>query len=66
MATLHEFRVFADFPDDISATEAEHEIAAAIDAYLKTKGSNHATMLVGRTQGITVVDMMAAGNHVKG
>ncbi|MGA7781161.1 MAG: hypothetical protein WCA85_26110 [Paraburkholderia sp.] len=60
MTTLHQFTVLADFPDDIDEIEAEREIAKAIDQYLASRGMNHATTLVSRTPGMTVVDLMAS------
>jgi hypothetical protein len=66
VTTLHEFRVLADFPDGIDENEAEREIAHAINQYFASKGMNHATTLVSRTPGMTVVDLMASvGNVLK-
>jgi hypothetical protein len=64
MTTLHEFRVLADFPEGMDEIEAEREIAKAIDGYLAAKGMNHATTLVSRTPGMTVVDLMASVGNV--
>lgn len=58
MTTLHEFRVFADLPDDIDVIDAERKIAEAMHSYLAPLG-NHAVTLVDKRPGANVLDHMA-------
>lgn len=67
MTTLYRFTVLADFPDGTDPLVAEKEIAAAVDSYLKERGSNHVTTLATTTLGMSVLDVLASvgavGSH---